>query len=473
MRLTTAFLFLSLSATAQIDFVENATRLTGHGTTVWDAEYSPDGSLVAAGGGSNQVIVWRGKEEVFRTPESDHPVNFVDFNNEGTVLAYAAYYGTGIVFLDAETGDELMTISEMYSVDNFEFSPTESVLVVAGRKENQYNQTIKLFDTETGELIMQLFEDEEAFPTAVAFSPDGEYVACGISNADQGITIWEVATGEVYREIKHDADVSAITWSPDGKEIAGGGIDKRVTVWDVKSGEVELELSAMDGYVSAIDISDDGNYLAACGMDHTCRFKVWEMKTGDLVNTVGGRGPDINSIHFVPDGHSVLIGLRTYGDLFEAPTVEIHATQDAFAEEPWYDVEYRAGGCIVSFPEQPEITETNQGSYVYHRLLLMDDATQMVDIIEYQSEMTADQIAAEVTRIGSSYSSRIGGEIVSQTEFKQGGLTGDDFVLQKDDLRYRFRITGNESFMYYITYVSYEKSETAKEKRFIESLSVN
>src|SRR5262249_44781652 len=126
---------------------------------------------------------------------------------------------------------------------------------------------------------------------AVAYSPDGRYVLTG--SLDKTLKLWDAAAGTEIKtfggQAGHQNLVLAAAFSPDGRMIGSGGSDNTAKIWDTPLKAPLRELVHRDE-VDAVALSPDGTRLAAAGRDGT--VKIWNTADGkQLFSLAGHVGP--------------------------------------------------------------------------------------------------------------------------------------------------------------------------------------
>jgi WD40 repeat protein len=117
--------------------------------------------------------------------------------------------------------------------------------------------------------------------TAIAFSPDGHWLATG--SWDWTARLWDTQNPTAAPVILsgHDGEVLAVAFSPDGQWLATGSGDTRL--WDMQNPTADpVILSGHEFGVSSVAFSPDGHWLATGSHDTTVRL--WNMHLSDLLN---------------------------------------------------------------------------------------------------------------------------------------------------------------------------------------------
>jgi len=171
--------------------------------------------------------------------------------------------------------------------------------------------------------------------TSLAVSRDGRILASGGARFDQSIHFWDL-TGRQPKPAAVIAPFShwwhlALAFSPDGKWLAtvSGSDQGPIQLWDVSEGPDHVKqgpvLSGLAWGISAMAFSPDGRFLvAALGSGHhhpnDGTLLLWKRGSADyaLVSKVEGKNQEISSLVFSRDGTALVTGysgggLRMWG----------------------------------------------------------------------------------------------------------------------------------------------------------------
>ncbi|MGB9872899.1 MAG: hypothetical protein ACPLYD_14735 [Anaerolineae bacterium] len=147
------------------------------------------------------------------------------------------------------------------------------------------------------------FEGHTGWVNAVAFSPDGRYIASG--SQDTAVRLWNTKTGKQRRQFRgHTSGVTAVAFSPNGYWIASaGGQDQTVRMWRASESSAIRTFWPHHWLVASVIFSPDGRYLLTAGGDKEARL--WEVRTGKHLKSFVGHTDWVSSAVFSADGRFV------------------------------------------------------------------------------------------------------------------------------------------------------------------------
>ena len=139
----------------------------------------------------------------------------------------------------------------------------------------------------------------------MAASPDGKLVAA--LGEQQGLRIWEVATGkEVHRDEQPLAG-AAVAFAPDGKTVVYSFADKdgnKLRWFDTVAGKPTASVDGLLERLGTLAFAPDGKTLAAAGTGNTIRF--FDAATGKERDAAAGHAGAMTTIGISPDGKFVV-----------------------------------------------------------------------------------------------------------------------------------------------------------------------
>jgi WD40 repeat protein/serine/threonine protein kinase len=295
-------------------------KYKGHSGMIWTVAFSPDGSRLASGALDGTFKVW----DATTTPEARHPgghtggvwsvVWSVAFSPDGKRLAGASWDDMSdddtVKVWDAQTGRELSCFKGATGDLDFlpAFSPDGKRLAGAFSDDMAKAHTIKVWDAETGQELA-ILKGHIDLVFGVAFSPDGKRLAGAAT--DHTVKVWDAETGQELFILKGHTDrVRHVAWSADGKRLTSASLDNTVKVWDAQTGQGLFSFTP--GPSSGVAFSPDGKRLATASGRWQGRpkgwdgvpgdVKVWDTQTGqELLSLKGFAGP-YPTLAFSPDG---------------------------------------------------------------------------------------------------------------------------------------------------------------------------
>ncbi|KAJ5640438.1 G-protein beta WD- 40 repeats containing protein [Penicillium herquei] len=247
----------------------------GHSSRICTIAFSPDGNTIASGSPDQTIKFWDATTRNCRETQRDHsrPVNTPLLSPMESTIAPDSYKPANL-WRSMRGHSQGTPISQVMRVTAMAVSPDARWIALGGLLK------MLVWDTITGDLSREMSKIPiyPLFPvTAVCFSPDGKQIVSG-SNAGN-LVLWHNRKNDSY-EILDDGQthggsiISAVAFSPDGKQIASSS-GSTVHIRDATTGRFQERLNGHSGSViSSIAFSSDGKQIA-CGSNNIIR--IWDM----------------------------------------------------------------------------------------------------------------------------------------------------------------------------------------------------
>ncbi len=221
-----------------------------------------DGSSVLAALGDGSLRRWdvsTGKERPIAQPKLENfpepglaeglaDVKRAVFSRDGRSVAVSS--GGWVQVVDLASGDRRFKEglgAPFWATKAFEFEPNGGSLAIvrevrAGFRAGVWSgssttaSTIVWLDSQTGSVRRGIVIPKSGVP-ALAFSPDGQAIACGtvLTNPARGIIrIFRLRDKREIQAIEApDPGIEVLCFTPDGKQIIAGLRDTSIVIWDV------------------------------------------------------------------------------------------------------------------------------------------------------------------------------------------------------------------------------------------------
>lgn len=172
---------------------------------------------------------------------------------------------------------------------------------------------------------------------ALAFSPDGEWLATGGGEPSRSgeLKLWRVEDGGLARDFGgiHSDCVMALAFSPRGEWLASGGADRFARVTPLFEGASPVNLEGHVHHVLDVAWLGDGGTLATAGAEGV--VKLWDTRTWERRKNVEGFGKEITGLERAGFTQQfVAISGSGLGRIFKADGEKVRdlAAADAFLQ---------------------------------------------------------------------------------------------------------------------------------------------
>ncbi|MBL0144203.1 MAG: caspase family protein [Betaproteobacteria bacterium] len=354
-----AFVLAGCAATPQIQVVSRdmTVEVKSKVSLIFRSDYSTDGKNIAAASIDGTVALWDLEGARQARAFNSHAGAAVDvaFSPDGKTLAVSNTGGATVfsddvtVLWDVATGAQTRVFPDNFG-GNLSFSP-DGRRLLGGRFSGD---VIRLRDIQSGKVI------REYAGSGPRLSLDGKYVVAvnyeGALTTSVFVNVLDAATGATLWRTETGSDTIAFT--PDRRQLLVAAVSGTLTtvspsfkVFDIATGKllrefgnatfsVGLSSDFMDNFVTALAFSPDGRQFLAGDMGG--RYRLWNVSTGTMVRQL--KTPDelagtmlnaVPSVKFSPDGKSAVVTSLASTRLYDVSTGDELATMISFEDGEW------------------------------------------------------------------------------------------------------------------------------------------
>jgi periodic tryptophan protein 2 len=202
----------------------------GHYFDMNTLTFSQDGQNVATGGDDGKVKVWNVRSGFCYVTFAEHTssVSCVEFAKQGQVLFTASLDGT-IRAYDLVRYRNFRTFTSPTPVQFSSLAVDPSGDVVCAGSQDSFE--IYLWSVQTGKLL-DILTGHTAPVSSLSFSPSGNQL--GSASWDRSFRVWNMyGRNSLSEPFQLSADVLAIAFRPDGKELAASTLDGQIFFFDI------------------------------------------------------------------------------------------------------------------------------------------------------------------------------------------------------------------------------------------------
>ena len=273
-------------------------RLFGEDVFVTATAFRPDGRQLVGAARDGRLRLWdiqRGRVGFTSGVAHDRPI--VDLRGDARGRAYATLGEDQVIRLWRSSAGIPMSTERRVAggaAKAVAYSPDGRYLAAGDKRGG-----VQVWDRRSGDTAARRFGGHEQQVWAMAFSPTRPGL---LASADRGgrIILWDLAEGKPLKRLDAgDMPVWSLHFTPDGGRLISAGA-RQVSIWDVASGEQRASLAAGDAAITAAALSGDGRLLATAHDDGHARL--WDLATRRLTREIAADDNRLWNLAFSPDG---------------------------------------------------------------------------------------------------------------------------------------------------------------------------
>ena len=147
------------------------------------------------------------------------------------------------------------------------------------------------------------------FVFGLAYTPDGRLFAAHLQK--NVVSIWDAGASNLVARLVLPKTPQACRVSSDGRWLAALVQDQPPAIWEVATGRQWLELTTSSTINALLGFSSDGRWLATTGKGRG--IQIWEAGTGGLIGELPPQKEPAHFLAFAPDGGQLAVSADDVG----------------------------------------------------------------------------------------------------------------------------------------------------------------
>ena len=259
-------------------------------------------------------------------------------------------------------------------------SPTARVPALAG---TALPQSLPAISAQNVSELSLLAQYGEGMGMAMAFSPDGTLLVVATT---RGLVFYDGDTLEPIRTISTTHAQRALAFSPDGEWLASGGEDGSIRLWKLPEGILQAVMNGHEQPVFSLAFSPNGQWLASGGWDRL--LNIWYVPRADLVRTLDSALAAVQDVHFSADGS------RLYAWNAKEPLTVWDFIENKSLDDIYIGLDNRSRtASSTAFSADGALFAADQDSRV--RLMNTDDGTTRAQLMDFQQSVLNVALSAD------------------------------------------------------------------------------
>lgn len=265
--------------------------------------FSPDSTLLFAGGGDNTVEVWRvmGLQAQPSLLVPAPSIVLTSVTRQGGLLIYTTLDGSvGRLYLDDSGGlmptqpnEPVELLRHKGPVTAIQLNNDAALLVTGGQDGVLYH-----YDMETGQLVTLRSEPTDPI-SAVAIHPNKQMIASAGTN--QLIVLWDRTTATIADQLAgHSGRVNSLEFSQDGARLLAASSDGSVCIWQLATGTRDYCFVDRTIGVNVAHYSTDGTLIMLAKNDGF--IEVWDAVSHRRLDKVEAHPVGVSDLAISADG---------------------------------------------------------------------------------------------------------------------------------------------------------------------------